>query len=121
MLISGSFWGLWHAPVVLLGYNYPEHPDLGVVLMVAFCVIFGIILGWMRLSTGSIWPAVIAHGALNGSAGVVYLFSKAGEGFGAAHAGITGWTGWILPIVCIAALVVTRRLPVPHPPDNDSV
>jgi hypothetical protein len=73
----------------------------------------------MRLSTGSIWPAVIAHGALNGSAGVVYLFSKAGERFDAAHAGITGWTGWILPIAFIIALVVTRRLPVPYPPDME--
>jgi hypothetical protein len=102
---------------VLLGDNYPQHPDLGVVLMVAFCLIYGILCGWMRLSTGSLWPVVIAHGALNGSAGVMYLFSGAGEEFATAHAGITGWTGWILPITLILALVVTRRLPVSHPPD----
>jgi membrane protease YdiL (CAAX protease family) len=117
LLISGTTWGIWHAPIVLLGYNYPQHPDLVVVLMVAFCVIFGILFGWMRLATGGIWPAVIAHGALNGSAGVMYLFSRAGEEFDTAHAGITGWTGWILPIAWILALVATRRLPVPHPPD----
>jgi hypothetical protein len=49
----------------------------------------------------------------------MYLFSKAGEAFDTAHAGITGWTGWILPIVWILVLVATRRLPVLHPPDME--
>ena len=118
LLISGIVWGLWHAPVVLLGYNYPQHPVYGVFFMMILCVIFGVLFGWTRLATGSIWPAVIAHGALNGSAGVMYLFSKAGTTFDTAHAGITGWTGWILPVLWILILLVTRRLPVSDPPDE---
>jgi membrane protease YdiL (CAAX protease family) len=119
LLISGVAWGLWHAPVIMLGYNYPAHPHFGILLMVLFCIIFGVLFGWTRLATGSIWPAVIGHGALNGSAGAMYLFSKAGEGFDTAHAGITGWTGWILPLALIIVLLLTRRLPVLHPPDSD--
>ena len=77
---------------------------------------FGILFGWTRLATGSIWPAVIAHGALNGSAGAMFLFAKAGTNFDAIHAGITGWTGWILPGLWILFLVVSGRLPVKGAP-----
>ncbi len=46
LLLSGPIWGAWHAPVVALGYNYPQHHALGPLLMIVFCVIFGILLGW---------------------------------------------------------------------------
>jgi hypothetical protein len=46
LLLSGAIWGAWHAPVVALGYNYPQHHALGPLLMIVFCVIFGILLGW---------------------------------------------------------------------------
>src|SRR6516164_9485487 len=44
LVFSGALWGLWHTPVVLLGYNYPLHPRFGVLLMTIFCVIMGILL-----------------------------------------------------------------------------
>lgn len=120
LLVSGVIWGAWHAPVILLGYNYPAHPRLGVFLMVIFCVIFGILFGWTRLATGSIWPAVIAHGALNGSAGIPLLLQKAGTSFDTAQAGITGWSGWLLPLCWILGLVLAGRLPTPQPPVTDA-
>lgn len=112
LLIVGVAWGLWHAPVLLLGYNYPLHHRLGVLVMVGFTVVTGILFGWLRLSTGSIWPSVLAHGALNASAGSLVLFVRAGTHVDTALAGITGLTGWILPLLVIAVLVVRRRLPV---------
>lgn len=115
LVIVGVVWGLWHAPVLLLGYNYPLHHRLGVLAMVGFTVVGGILIGWLRLSTGSIWPCVLAHGALNASAGAVGLFVRAGTHVDTALAGITGVTGWILPIAVIGVLVALRRLPVPHP------
>jgi membrane protease YdiL (CAAX protease family) len=117
LLISGAIWGLWHAPVILLGYNYPQHPQLGVLLMTAFCVIIGVLFGWTRLATGSVWPAVIAHGALNGAAAAPVLFAQAGAPYDTALVGITGVTGWILPLALIGLLVGLRRLPVPDAPD----
>jgi membrane protease YdiL (CAAX protease family) len=112
LLISGVIWGLWHAPVILLGYNYPQHPQLGVLLMIGFCIIMGILFGWTRLATGSVWPAVIAHGALNGAAGAPVLFMQAGGTYNSALVGITGITGWILPLALIGLLVLLGRLPV---------
>jgi membrane protease YdiL (CAAX protease family) len=28
LTITGTIWGLWHAPIVLQGYNYPSYPNL---------------------------------------------------------------------------------------------
>ena len=115
LLISGLIWGLWHAPVILLGYNYPGRPLLGMAMMTILCVILGILFGWTRLATGSVWPAVIAHGSLNGSAGLISVFARAGTEIDPTQAGITGWSGWLLPILWIGGLVATRRLPCPAP------
>lgn len=117
LLLSGVIWGLWHAPVILLGYNYPAHPATGWLLMVGMCVVWGILFGWTRLATGSVWPAVIAHGALNGAAGMVNVLFREGTSFDTALVGVTGVTGWILPLVVVAALVLTGRLPVRDAPD----
>jgi len=38
-LLTGVAWGFWHAPVILQGYNYPQHPLLGVPLFAVFCVL----------------------------------------------------------------------------------
>lgn len=112
LVLVGVVWGLWHAPVLLLGYNYPQHRHLGVLVMVGFTVVVGVLIGWLRLATGSIWPAVLAHGALNASAGSVALFLRAGTHFDTALAGITGVTGWLLAVAVIVLLVALRRLPV---------
>jgi uncharacterized protein len=112
LIICGVIWGLWHLPVILLGYNYPLYPNMGWLFMLIFCVLLGILFGWTRLATGSIWPAVIAHGALNGSAGAVNLFAAANAPIDTAQAGITGWVGWLLLSGVIAYLVYSKRLPV---------
>jgi membrane protease YdiL (CAAX protease family) len=115
LVLSGLCWGLWHMPVILLGYNYPLHPQLGVLLMAVSCTLLGIVLGWTRLATGSLWPAVIGHAALNGSGPAVALFHTAGASFDTANAGPLSWTGWILLGLWIAALVALRRLPLRRP------
>ncbi len=77
-LLSGVIWGLWHAPLILQGHNYPQHPRLGVALMVGFCTLLGVVLGWLRLASGSVFPAAVAHGSVNGpgSAPLAFLRSR---------------------------------------------
>lgn len=119
LLISGAIWGLWHAPIILLGFNYPLHPVLGVFLMTILCTIFGTILGWTRLATGSVWPAVLGHAGINSSQvlGGVAVLTQAGVEYDTAQVFLTGWTGWILPLLLIAFLVLAHRLPVRDAPD----
>ena len=119
LLISGAIWGFWHAPIILLGFNYPQHRVLGVFLMIIFCTIIGTILGWTRLATGSVWPAVLGHAGINSSQvlGGVFVLTQEGAEYDTAQVFLTGWTGWILPLLFIALLVFTHRLPVRNAPD----
>jgi membrane protease YdiL (CAAX protease family) len=115
LLLTGFLSGLWYSPVILLGYDYPLHPKLGILLITIFCVIFGVLLGWLRLATGSIWPSAIGHGALNATGGFFYVVADANQTIDTAQVTILGWTGWILPLLVIVLLVVLKRLPVAKP------
>lgn len=116
LIMVGVIWGLWHAPLILLGYNF-NRPDLtGLGLMVVGCVMLGILFGWLRLRTGSVWPAVFAHAALNGSAGLVLAMVIGASSPTPEPALVTllGVSGWIISAIITAVLVLTgqfRRQP----------
>lgn len=112
--ISGIVWGLWHAPLILLGYNYPTAPGwLGLLMMTGMCTLMGGVLAWLRIRSRSVWPAALAHGALNASIGLSVVFAQSGESFDTVHATILGWSGWILPAVLIVVLIATKQFTWP--------
>jgi membrane protease YdiL (CAAX protease family) len=75
LILLGLVWGYWHLPIILMGYNFPNHPILGaVVLMPTSTIFMGIFLGWLYLRSGSIWMPTVAHAAMNLSA--VLLLSE---------------------------------------------
>ena len=77
LLIMGVIWGIWHWPFIYMGYeygfDYPGYPWLGPVIFLWFTFIIGIFLAWLTLKSKSIWPAVIAHAAVNGMAPLALL------------------------------------------------
>lgn len=112
-VLTGVAWGLWHAPLILLGYNYPGLvPAAALACMVVFCVLLSVLLSWLRLASGSIWPSAIAHGFINGSVGLGALVAAAGHPLHNVSTGILGWTGWIVMGVLIGVLALTRGFPV---------
>lgn len=118
-LVSGVLWGLWHAPVLVLGYNYPNVPVVvSFIMMVCFCSLVGVLLGWLRLASRSVWPSAIAHGFLNASAGLSVVFSAAGHPVDNVSTGLLGWSGWLVLIVLILLLVMVGTLPVQIPREN---
>jgi membrane protease YdiL (CAAX protease family) len=111
LLLSGAIWGVWHAPAIAQGHNYPDHPFIGILLMTVFCILLGIIVGWLYLNTRSPWVAALAHGSINAWAGLPYLFLK--PGFDTALGGtLTSVPGWLVMGLFIGWLVLTNRLPV---------
>ncbi len=78
ILLSGVIWGVWHWPIILMGYNYGTDyfgaPILGPLAMVWFTIVVGALMSWVTIKSKSVWPAVIGHGALNGIAGLSLLF-----------------------------------------------
>jgi len=63
--LVGVIWGLWHAPVIAMGHNYPGYPVAGIFLMVVYCVLLGFILGLAMLKSRSVWLAAYLHGVNN--------------------------------------------------------
>jgi uncharacterized protein len=66
ILISGLIWGFWHYPGIL-GSNYNSGGPAWIALLCfTWMVISGAaIFGWLRVKSGSVWPAAIAHGSHN--------------------------------------------------------
>jgi membrane protease YdiL (CAAX protease family) len=77
MLWIGLIWGVWHWPVILMGYNYgfdyAGYPWAGPLLFLWVTFGLGVFLGWLTLRAKSVWPAVIGHAAINGIAAVSVL------------------------------------------------
>ncbi|MDR5701071.1 CPBP family intramembrane glutamic endopeptidase [Agromyces aerolatus] len=116
LLISGAIWGVWHAPLILLGYNYQRSDLAGVGFMVVFCVLVGILIGWLRLRSASVWPAVVAHAALNTAVSAFLIFVDARDLPAGPWGSLLGWPGWILLALAAVVLLVTgqfRKQPAP--------
>ncbi len=65
--LLGVIWGMWHWPVIWMGYNYPNHPYLGSLLMVLFCVGMAFMLGYAVLKAKGVWIAAFLHALINQS------------------------------------------------------
>ena len=62
LILLGIIWGYWHVAIILMGYNFPNHPVLGAfVLMPLWCVFMGIFLAWLYVRSRSIWMPALAH------------------------------------------------------------
>ncbi len=102
MLLMGLIWGVWHWPIIFMGgeygFSYPGYPWLGPLLFIwtTFCT--GTFLAWVTLRSGSVWPAVIGHSAIDGIAPVGAL-AEAGSTnplLGPLPTGIIGSLGFAI-------------------------
>jgi membrane protease YdiL (CAAX protease family) len=67
MALTGFLHGLFHMPIIFLtGYYHPDgNRWLIVPLFLITFTVGGLLYGYLRLSTGSVWPASLAHSAHN--------------------------------------------------------
>jgi membrane protease YdiL (CAAX protease family) len=104
IIISGIIWGLWHAPVIIMGHNYgteyPGYPYVGILVMVVFCVALGIIEGYFTIKLNSVIPAAMIHSAMNAGAALPLIVAKVGinQTIGPTVAGLIGG----LPLFLVA-------------------
>lgn len=73
---TGIFWGLWHAPLILEGHNYPDQPVAGVFFMCLLTTALALPLAWVRFRSRCVWSAGVLHGTVNGVAGASMLFTR---------------------------------------------
>lgn len=115
LLVNGVIWGLWHAPLTVMGHNYGTgyagYPFTGILAMCAFCIVLGTIFSYLTLKTGSCIPAVFAHGCVNGFAAVgIYLTEAGGNPFiGPVPTGIVGGAAFLAAAAVMAGLLVKEQ------------
>jgi membrane protease YdiL (CAAX protease family) len=63
--ILGMIWGLWHLPLILIGFTYPGKPLPGIFLFIGLTTAFGIFLNELTLRYGSSILAGWIHGVFN--------------------------------------------------------
>lgn len=115
-IVTGVIWGIWHFPVNLRGYNYPDHRIAGLVVFPIATVFMSIIFGWLRVKSNSIWCPSLAHAATNAMGGTLFLLLLGGSGgdfLFISYAGILGY----VPLGLLSAwIIVTGQLkPTPAP------
>ncbi len=64
-MLSGLVWGLWHTPLVLIGYTYPDHPILGSLMFIAMTTALGVYINEVTIQNNSVILAGWAHGIFN--------------------------------------------------------
>jgi membrane protease YdiL (CAAX protease family) len=65
-LITGVIWAVWHYPVIIFAEYHSEAPlwfDLSTLTVSVLGL--SVFVAWLRLKSGSIWPAVLWHGSHN--------------------------------------------------------
>ena len=64
--ITGIIWALWHFPLIIFA-NYNAGVPLWYSLPLFTITVIGLsfILAWLRLKSGSLWPAVLLHASSN--------------------------------------------------------
>lgn len=108
LLVTGIIWGLWHAPLTIIGHNYGlgywGFPFTGIAMMCVFCTVLGIFLSYVTLKTNSCIPAILGHGAINGIAAIGMYFTRDGGNpfVGPTPTGIIG----LIPFILVAIPMV---------------
>ena len=97
----GVIWGFWHAPLILNGHNYPQHPVVGVFMMVILCVLLSLMLTYFRLKGRSVIVPAIMHGTINAVAGITALVVTPSNDLLYGAAGAAGLLVLLLVDVCL--------------------
>ena len=107
-LLIGLVWGFWHAPLILQGHNYPQHPVAGVLMMTLLCVLLAPIFGYVRVKARSVIAAAIIHGTFNATYGLSIVLLRGGNDL---TTGVTGLPGFL--VLTVVILILWRHDPNP--------
>ena len=100
-LLIGFVWGLWHAPLILQGHNYPQHRIVGVLMMTLMCILLAPIFSYVRVKARSVIAAAVIHGTFNATYGLSLVLVQGGSDL---TTGVTGLPGFLVLAVVILIL-----------------
>ncbi|MEP6730875.1 MAG: CPBP family glutamic-type intramembrane protease [bacterium] len=89
--IYGAIWGVWHAPIIAAGFNYPGYPVLGVVMMCLLTTTFALSQTALRLRYDSVLLTSFFHASINSQG--LGLLPMVVVGVNPVIGGVTGVVG----------------------------
>lgn len=100
-ILTNLLWGLWHAPIIMMGFNYgSEHPFLGVFAMLCFTQVIGFCESALFFKTKSIGCSVVLHAAINAidryAPATLFMSKQANLFLGPNLVGLIGGFGFII-------------------------
>jgi len=107
LVISGVVWAAWHMPIIFLTDLYHADGNRLVVLPLFVLTVMGaaVFIGYLRIASGSVWPATIAHSAHNGvwslTSAFIVASSPAAEEYVAGDSGIVIGIGTLIAAVLL--------------------
>lgn len=110
-IISGIIWTIWHVPLIIAGpYSDADTPRGYQVLCFALMVMsIAVAFAWVRMKSGSFWPAAIFHASHN--AFVQVFFDRITRNTGHTHY-FTGEFGIaMVPFCVVLAIYCWNRVP----------
>jgi membrane protease YdiL (CAAX protease family) len=99
ILLLGVIWGVWHWPIIWMGYNYPGQPILGSLVMTLYTIALAFVLGYAVLKTKGIWLAAFLHALNNQTLSFLNGFIYAPKN------NILSFSAGILGILCFAVVI----------------
>ncbi len=72
-LFIGFIWGIWHAPLILMGHNYPGYEVPGVFMMTMWCILLSPLFSYITIKANNVIAAAIFHGSINAVAGLAIM------------------------------------------------
>jgi membrane protease YdiL (CAAX protease family) len=119
-LLVGGAWGLFHAPLIMCGHNYPTHWFAGVDQFILACILYSPVFKYIvdraqeeedeKHGIDSVFiggmVAAMLHGIMNATGGVTLMFVKGGSDL---SNGAAGWAGMAAFAVADLALLYHAR------------
>jgi membrane protease YdiL (CAAX protease family) len=97
-LLVGLIWGVWHWPGDLLAMQLdPRMSILSLLIRLVSSCVLSVLLAWVTLRSGSVWPAAIGHGMFNATTLLTWNLLKgpANMLLGPQSSGLIGGIGYL--------------------------
>lgn len=106
-LVIGVIWAFWHAPVILMGYNYPSNPVLGVFAMNFVTIPLAFMFSLARIKSNSVITSAVMHGIFNAFAAITIAVAIGANIFIGTALGILGFVAFSL--AALVAYMLTKK------------
>jgi uncharacterized protein len=106
-LFIGVVWGLWHAPIIAQGHNYPGHPVAGIFMMTLFTTTLSFPMAYCRFKSRTILGPSALHGMFNPLGVLTALFVVGANPLFGFVAGIAGIA--VVLLLTIAVCIFDKK------------